>query len=60
MKNRLFLVGVCVVLAGCAHTTLPRETPTPDSVSSVVSASPSVTRSAIVGTSVKRLSLIHI
>lgn len=54
MKNKLFLVGVCVVLAGCAHTTLPRETPTPDSVSSVVSASPSATRSTIVSTSVKR------
>lgn len=52
MKNKLFLVGVCVVLAGCAHTTSPRVTPTP--VPSVVSASPSVTRSAIVSTSVKR------
>lgn len=52
MKNKLFLVGVCVVLAGCTHTTSPRVTPTP--VPSVVSASPSVTRSAIVSTSVKR------
>ena len=52
MKNKLFLVGVCVVLTGCAHTTSPRVTQTP--LPSVVSASPSVTRSAIVSTSVKR------